>query len=191
MDISVSGGHSAAHSTGHEGLWDYLGHVLDADVSDNADDKPTMEPGKVDAYRFNTFYLETSKENGDDFFRKVVDPIWLDQSPSAHAQVFRSAMHKPVYAWRIMHRVTFVSRVLPEVHTLHRKPQNVHVALRNENLESVWELINRLKPFLRCKVMSDDDFDQAVTDVLERYAPRLAPFATELLHDFRAFYEVA
>lgn len=82
-----------------------------------AQGKPVLVPGKVDAYRFLTFYLGESSANFDDFFHKVVDPIWLANSGAPDAAALRPARQtatKPP-CWRVMHRVTFVSRVLPPV----------------------------------------------------------------------------
>ncbi|MEW5542991.1 hypothetical protein AB1339_35815, partial [Streptomyces cyaneofuscatus] len=36
--------------------------------------KPVLVPGKVDAYRFLTFYLGETSANFDDFYHKVIDP---------------------------------------------------------------------------------------------------------------------
>ena len=51
------------------------------------DGNRTLQPGKVDAYRFMTFYLRPDSDHHDVFFNEVVDPIWLEQSdePSAAA----------------------------------------------------------------------------------------------------------
>jgi hypothetical protein len=74
-------------------------------------------PGKVDGYRFMTFYLQPKPDNFDKFFADVVDPDWLngqgkysgDYSPNARA--LREARAKPNEVWRVLHRVTYVSRV--------------------------------------------------------------------------------
>jgi hypothetical protein len=77
--------------------------------------RPVPVPGQVDAYRFLTFYLGETSANFDDFYRKVVDPIWLQGSNAPDAAALRQAQQssaKPP-CWRILHRVTYVSRVLP------------------------------------------------------------------------------
>ena len=76
--------------------------------------KPVKREGKVDAYRFMTFYLDPTQDNFEDFFNKVVDPIWLNQSRDANAVALREARQteKKPRCWRVMHRVTFVSRIL-------------------------------------------------------------------------------
>ncbi len=74
-------------------------------------------PGKVDAYRFMTFYLAPKPGNFDKFFDEVVDPEWLnglgkyagEYNPNARA--LREARYRPNELWRVMHRVTYVSRV--------------------------------------------------------------------------------
>ncbi len=68
-------------------------------------------PGeKVHRFRFNTFYLENSKQNFDDFFSYVVDPEWLasnDEQARALRQVDRTKKNE---VWRVLHRVTSVER---------------------------------------------------------------------------------
>jgi len=74
-------------------------------------------PGKVDAYRFMSFYLSPDTQNFDDFFDKVkgiVDPAWLDLSDDPQAAALREARANPNPSWRILHRVTYVSRIPPE-----------------------------------------------------------------------------
>ncbi|MEU7062715.1 hypothetical protein [Streptomyces sp. NPDC046161] len=79
--------------------------------------KPVLVPGKVDAYRFLTFYLGENSANFDDFYHKVVDPLWLsgnDAPDAAALRQTRQSSAKPP-CWRILHRVTYVSRVLAPV----------------------------------------------------------------------------
>ncbi|PJF20302.1 MAG: hypothetical protein CUN56_16855, partial [Phototrophicales bacterium] len=77
---------------------------------------PVSHPGKVDAYRFMTFYLEPQSSNFEDLFGKVIDPIWLEQSNHPNAIALRQAnqSNKKPKCWRVFHRVTFVSRILPD-----------------------------------------------------------------------------
>lgn len=87
----------------------YLG---DADPNRYYTLKP--EPGKVDTYRFMTFYLAPDKDNFTHFFEKVVDPLWLNTSNDSRAVLLREAKGNLNPAWKVMHRVTFVSRIPPE-----------------------------------------------------------------------------
>ncbi|MFJ6661897.1 hypothetical protein ACIQNG_36955 [Streptomyces sp. NPDC091377] len=83
----------------------------------DATGKPVLVPGKVDAYRFMTFYLGQDTTHFDDFYNKVADPTWLTSSNDPNAAALRQARHsdrKPP-CWRILHRVTFISRILPLV----------------------------------------------------------------------------
>ena len=71
--------------------------------------KPT--PGKVAAYRFNTFYLPPDTDNGTELINKIVDPVWL-RSNEPDAVALRSArVTNP--AWRVLYRVTYVNRIPP------------------------------------------------------------------------------
>ncbi|MEM9546383.1 MAG: LamG-like jellyroll fold domain-containing protein [Bacteroidota bacterium] len=71
------------------------------------------EPGKVDAYRFKTIYQAPTSKNFNTFFDKVIDPNWLNSSNSNDAIALREARGIPNEAWRVFHRVTYVSRVPP------------------------------------------------------------------------------
>lgn len=70
-------------------------------------------PGKVLSYRFMTFYQPPSSANADAFMDEVVDRNWLDQSSDMDATVLRGAQIKGNAIWRVLHRVTYVSRVPP------------------------------------------------------------------------------
>lgn len=72
-----------------------------------------LVPGKVDAYRFMTFYLAPDSGNHRTFFDKVVDPEWLTYSSSPAAAALRQARAETNPTWRVLHRVTYVSRIAP------------------------------------------------------------------------------
>ena len=69
-------------------------------------------PGKVDTYRFYTYYLAPSTDNAEVFSTQVVDQNWL-RSADANAVALRSASIGGQSVWRVLHRVTYVSRVPP------------------------------------------------------------------------------
>jgi large repetitive protein len=73
------------------------------------------EPGKVDTYRYMTFRLAPREKNTSDFFDEVVDRRWLDLSADPRAAALRQARGGAAGSatWRILHRVTFVSRIPP------------------------------------------------------------------------------
>lgn len=70
-------------------------------------------PGKVDGYRFMTFYLPPDQGNAEQF-QKVVDDVWLARSDDPAAVALRQLTFDENGVWRIFHRVTYVSRVPPE-----------------------------------------------------------------------------
>ncbi len=79
-------------------------------------------PGKVEAYRFMTFYLPPSPANADAFTgsaggESVVDTAWLNFSGDPNAIALRQAQINGNGAWRVLHRVTYVSRVPPPLDT--------------------------------------------------------------------------
>ncbi|MDH4135670.1 MAG: LamG domain-containing protein, partial [Anaerolineae bacterium] len=107
-------------------------------------------PGKVDGYRFMTFYLAPRSNNFDEFFEDVVDPEWLkgqgkyggDYSPNARA--LREAQARPNEVWRVLHRVTYVSRIPPQFERTPAEvvPKDVH---RPDNIEANGGLIQEIE----------------------------------------------
>lgn len=77
--------------------------------------EPFDAPGKVDGYRFMSYYLAPESDNFKTFFDKVVDPNWLNNGSSPNANALLSAADQETAPWRILHRVTYVSRVPPEI----------------------------------------------------------------------------
>lgn len=91
----------------------FLGKYLGADALPAYSPQP--EPGKVDSYRFNSYYLASDNRNIDDLFSKVIDQNWLKNSGDPRAKALLEAQAQPNNgAWRVMHRVTFVSRIPPK-----------------------------------------------------------------------------
>jgi len=70
--------------------------------------------GKVDGYRYMAFMLAPKPDNGDMFFSKVVDPNWLANSKDANAAALREARSAAAGPWRVLYRVTYVSRIPPK-----------------------------------------------------------------------------
>ncbi|MEP6620927.1 MAG: LamG-like jellyroll fold domain-containing protein [bacterium] len=72
--------------------------------------------GKVNQYRFMSFYLAPRKKNFDDM-HSIVDQNWLNRQgeyagtfdPDAYA--LKEALQYPNLVWRVLHRVTYVNRV--------------------------------------------------------------------------------
>jgi len=74
-------------------------------------DAPTA--GKVDAYRYMAFFLAPDPGNFSEFTNTVVDPFWLANSMDPAAAALRQATAADNGAWRILYRVTYVSRIPP------------------------------------------------------------------------------
>ena len=148
-------------------------------------------PGKVDAYRFKTFYLDATSDNFEDLFGKVIDPQWLAESDHPNAIAMRQvnqATRKPP-CWRVFHRVTFVSRLLPEFQDNVEAPP-LDKAMRAQNIESNWQLIRKLEPFVKSKIADSAAFKSAVKKTLEKYLPELVPHQKEILYYLRLYYGV-
>ena len=90
----------------------YLGNaVIDADGGIDFPEKPT--PGKVDGYRYMAFFLAPDADHFQEFKSTVVDQQWLAQSMDSAAAALRQATASDNGAWRILYRVTYVSRIPP------------------------------------------------------------------------------
>jgi hypothetical protein len=134
--------------------------------------KHVPQPGKVDAYRFMTFYLAPSGDHHDVFFQQVVDPIWLEQSTDPAAAALREARQpaQQPACWRLLHRVTYVSRILEPI-----SPQAdaFTQAMRALDLSSNYELVRTLAPYVAGRTASYGDFVLAVRQAVNRRLPDL------------------
>ena len=139
----------------------------------NNDGKPILRSGKVDAYRFMTFYLEPKMSNFEDFFNKVIDPIWLQSSndPNARALQHANQSDKKPKCWRVMHRITFVSRVLSDAEAPNTPP--VEKAMQAVNLQSSYQLMKQVEPFVNNRTQDYEIFSETVDQTLKRYFPEL------------------
>lgn len=152
---------------------------------------PAKVYGKVDAYRFLTYYLGESGANFEDFYRKVVDPIWLNGSGDPNAMALRQAQQsgaKPP-CWRVMHRVTFVSRLLPPIPPPGAPP--VETAMRAMNIDSNYELIKYLEPHVRTATTSPSAFADATRTALAAHLPELVPHADTVIRYLMLYYGLA
>jgi len=147
---------------------------------------PVMRPGKVDAYRFMTFFLESEKRNFEDFVNKVVDPIWLSQSTTPNARALRQATAVDGGCWRIMHRVTFVSRIFEEF----EKSSALEKAVKKLDINSNYELIKTLEPFVQSKRGDFVQFSAAVRAAIQAYLPELIPHEELILQFMCDYYQV-
>ncbi|PWY97402.1 hypothetical protein BCV70DRAFT_202911 [Testicularia cyperi] len=135
------------------------------DIREEKGGKMVKRPGAVDAYRWMSFWLEPSVEATDVFFQKVVDPTWLQDPSDSNARVLQELQtslaqeqsNARTKAWRVMHRVTYVSRVPSEIATKPTAPiaaGNSESKLKKSILDfsSSWMIIKRLEPYVRpCK----------------------------------------
>ncbi|MDQ3814876.1 MAG: hypothetical protein M3347_13110, partial [Armatimonadota bacterium] len=160
------------------------------DNSDPLNPQPKRQPGKVDGYRFMTFYLEPRSEYFDEFFNKVIDPIWIAQSGEPNAAALRQAQqgNKRPPCWRVLHRVTFVSRVLEEFGSPTATP--LEKDMRAADIESNYELIQKLAPFVRNKAGSYVEFAAAIRAAVTTYLPELQSHMTDIIRYMCLYFEV-
>lgn len=98
----------------------YIGLIKEGEGPDDPVYTDQPAPGKVKGYRFMSFYLAPSKRNFDDFKALVVDEDWLyRQGPytgtfDPDALALRQSLANVNEIWRVLHRVTYVSRVPPQ-----------------------------------------------------------------------------
>ncbi|MGF1567613.1 MAG: LamG-like jellyroll fold domain-containing protein [Nodosilinea sp.] len=164
------------------------------DTHDPLNPVPKGQPGKVDAYRFMSFYLQPDVQHFDDFVDKVVDPVWLNQSNHPNAIALRQAIQAQQNAsdrdksipWRLLHRVTFISRVLPDVDSPQATP--MEKALIKANLRSGWQLARRLAPFIQGKVGADVNL--AIQEAIALHLPELKPHTREVIAYMRDYFSI-
>lgn len=161
------------------------------EATDSKHSKPVKTPGKVDAYRFLSFYLEPNTEHYDLFFSKIIDPIWLEQSDDPAAVALRGARQpkKKPACWRVMHRVTYISRVLPPLDL--SAPPSLEKTLQTLDVESNYELIKLLEPYVADKIGNFSDFSNAVEMTLARLMPELLPHSKEVKQYLNAYFGLA
>ncbi|WP_424216213.1 LamG-like jellyroll fold domain-containing protein (plasmid) [Streptomyces sp. BI20] len=157
----------------------------DADLNPVFDDegKAVTIPGRVDAYRFMTFYLDSDRTNFEDFYNKVVDQTWLDSGnrDALALKQARQSAHQPP-CWRIMHRVTFVSRTLPP---LEEEAGGVlEKAMRTADVASNYELVRRLDPYVDPAVTDRDELRRQVETGIRQALPDLAPHRETIVNLF-------
>ncbi len=151
--------------------------------------EPVKAAGKVDAYRFKTFYLDSSERNFEDLFGKVVDPIWLaSDHPNAVALSQANQSDKKPPCWRVFHRVTFVSRILPDFPEPTAAP--LESTLKAQNIDSNWQLIQKLDPFVRNHTQDLSRFGDAVRRSLQTYLPELVPHSNEIISYLALYYGI-
>ncbi|MBE9112795.1 laminin G domain-containing protein [Nodosilinea sp. LEGE 07298] len=172
---------------------DRQGRVV-LDTQDPLNPVPQGQPGKVDAYRFMSFYLQPDVQHFDDFVNKVIDPVWLNQSNNPNAIALRQAIQAQQNAsdrdksipWRVLHRVTFISRVLPDVDSPQATP--MEKALIKANLRSGWQLARRLAPFIQGKVGADVNL--AIQEAIALHLPELKPHTPEVIAYMRDYFSI-
>jgi hypothetical protein len=147
---------------------------------------PKLMPGRVDAYRFMTFYLEPKSDHFDLFFNRVVDPIWLEQSDDPSAVALREARQKPNNCWRIMHRITYVSRILPPFSE--PAPSSLEKTLQTLDIDSNYELIKQLEPFVSDRLTSYPEFTSAIRETIKLYLPALQPHTPEIIRYMSLYF---
>jgi hypothetical protein len=109
-------------------------------------------PGKVTSYRFMTFYLAPDLDSFDAFFdpsNPVVDPAWLERQGKYQgtfdpdAQALKQARNRANEVWRVLHRVTYVSRVPEQVGS---PPAEVIApdVREPDNIAANWDLVQEV-----------------------------------------------
>ncbi|MFD4658225.1 LamG-like jellyroll fold domain-containing protein [Kitasatospora sp. NPDC058444] len=202
LDASVGGGMTATRARGKEATRSFGLEVEVAPSSNlqsydtdrnpvfDRDGNPVKVPGKVDAYRFLSFYLGEDSEHFDSFFHKVVDPVWLENGHDPNAAALRQARQgdrKPP-CWRVLHRVTFVSRVLPDIPPADAPP--LEKAMRQLDVESNYELVRRLDPYVKSAATGLPELAEATRTTLARELPELLPHADDVIGFLAQYYGV-
>lgn len=150
-----------------------------------------LVPGRVDAYRFMSFYLDTSIDNYDDFYGKVIDPVWLASSSDPNAIALRQSRQpgrKPP-CWRIFHRVTYISRVLPTPPST-AKP-TLQTAMSALNMASNNAMVLQIAPYLGNPVPATlDALTEAARTAITTHFPTLADYISSIVRILAAYYNL-
>lgn len=158
-----------------------------------AQGRPQKRPGKVDAYRFMTFYLSPNNTHLHELKEKIVDPQWL-ASNDLNAVAMRDALdNSDARPWRVMHRVTFISRVLPEIVGKQETgtQRGGKLTINDTIISSNYELIRRLEPFVIGTLHDYTKFQAAVTTALQNLHLELHGASVEdIVNLVGAFYEL-
>ncbi|MFD7595696.1 LamG-like jellyroll fold domain-containing protein [Kitasatospora sp. NPDC059812] len=200
FDASVGGGIAVTRSRGKESTRSFSLNItcdVPGDLQKyNATGDPEYDketgaaievPGRVDAYRFMTFYLDTDTQNFEDFYGKVVDPLWLG-GDSAHAAALRQAQQsdKRPPCWRVLHRVTYVSRKLAAEPGAGASALDRSMA--KEDISSNYELIRRIDPYVRDHTTDRVELAAAVQEALTTQLPGLLPYTEQVTEYFALYY---
>jgi hypothetical protein len=121
-------------------------------------------PGKVDGYRFMSFFVAPSRDNFDRF-GQVIDQNWLRNSPAPDAAALRTATDQANGAWRILHRVTYVSRVPPVLQPTPSETVSTQPA-PPANLSSNTVIVRMIERLINGPAPSPADIGRAVGEVL-------------------------
>jgi hypothetical protein len=179
--------HKTKESRTSFGLDVAAGPERDITVVDSSGQR-SRRPGKVDAYRFMTFYMAPRSSYHDTFFNRVVDPIWLAQSDDLAAAALRQARQPATQpaCWRVFHRVTYVSRVLQ---SLKQQDQDgLGRVLQTLDIDSNYELIKALEPYVQGRTGSYGDLAGAVRQAVATHLPDLLPHLSEIIAFMAAYY---
>ncbi len=152
--------------------------------------KGLIAPGVVDAYRFMSFYLEPKGKNFTDLFLKVIDPIWLDESPDPNAQALRQArgnIDKAKPCWRIMHRVTYVSRILPEFQP--EAPPSLEKSLRVSGIESNYMLIKKFEPYV-AHLTDSGTFFTKIEEIIDTQLPEFVAYKQQIKYYLALYFNI-
>jgi len=177
---------------------------VERDISTQPDhnvDPPNLDlevgqphPGKVDAYRFMSFYLRPDQDNRTEFLNQVVDPAWLRESTGGAAALIRelAADTGAPPCWRVLHRVTFVSRILePFKDGAGTAEATLEQMMRSLGLESHMQLVYALDPLVQGNAIEPHQFTRAVADAVNRALPELSTKLPEITQLMRSYYGIA
>lgn len=152
--------------------------------------KGLIKAGVVDAYRFMSFYLEPKGKNFVDLFTKVIDPIWLDESPDPNAQALRQArgnIDKAKPCWRILHRVTYVSRILPEFQP--QAPPSLEKAMQVSGIESNYMLIKKFEPYV-ANISDPGTFFAKIETIIDTQLPEFKTYKQQIKYYLALYFNI-
>ncbi|WP_448216944.1 LamG-like jellyroll fold domain-containing protein [Endozoicomonas sp. 2B-B] len=160
---------------------------------------PILRPGKVDAYRGYTFFLQPREESFERLRNQVIDPTWLLQNGSPSAVALRQVLKPGVQLadnekqkpWRLLHRVTYVSRILPPSSGA---PGSKGVMNKiGDKFTSNHQLLALLEPYVYEPDLSVGKLEAKVRNAVNEYLPEFSDnesikYINQLFQEYLSIY---
>ncbi|WDE02958.1 laminin G domain-containing protein [Thalassomonas viridans] len=156
-------------------------------------------PGKVDAYRFYSFFLQPKEASFDYLREMVIDQAWIRESNDPGAAALRQVLKPGVplreneksKPWRIMHRVSYVSRILPPASGTSGETTTEQKV--GSKFGSNHQLLRLLEPYVYADDLTSGQLDARVRNAVNLYLPEFSDHQSKqyIVNLFKDYYGLA